>query len=506
MSALLEARGITKVFPGVRALDGVNLLVERGEVHAILGENGAGKSTLLKILSGAQPPDAGEIRLEGVRLDAVQTPLERQQAGIVTIYQEFNLLPEISVAENMYVGREPLRYGLIDWATLYEQAAEILVRLGLQIDPRAPVRTLTVGEQQMVEIARAMTFRAKLIIMDEPTAALSGREVDSLHRIVCDLRKRGISIIYVTHRLNEVCSLCDRFTVLRDGRFIADGRVSEHPTDDLVRLMVGRNVDLLRNRGHRPPTDEALRVEGVSSNPGRRSRAATLKDICMSVRSGEILGLAGLMGAGRTDFARILFGAERCSAGTLWLSRDRTRMPRSPAEAIYQGITLLPEHRKRDGCFLDQSIRQNMTLPSLKQLTRWKWFVSDRLALQFVEKYKKALGIAMSSDLTPIAHLSGGNQQKVLLARCLALAPKVLILDEPTRGIDIGAKADVHELIRQTADSGVAVIVISSELLELLAISDRIGVFREGQLVAEVEGESATEQQVMSLMALGTAA
>ena len=506
LTPLLAARGISKSFPGVRALDGVTLSVRRGEVHALLGENGAGKSTLLKILSGAQSPDDGQLFLNGLPLGHSQTPLERQRAGIVTIYQEFNLLPDLSVAENMFVGREPVRFGLIDWSALNERASRILSMLGLRMDPRVAVRTLTVGEQQMVEIARAMTFDAKLIIMDEPTAALSSREVESLHRIVRDLREREVSVIYVTHRLNEVSELCDRFTVLRDGRFVADGQVSEHPAADLVRLMVGRAVDLLRHRRHRAPSDEALRVEGVSSEPAQRTRAACLKDICMSVRAGEILGLAGLMGAGRTDFARILFGAERCSAGTLWLKRDPVRMPRSPSEAILHGITLLPEHRKRDGCFLDQSIRQNMSLPNLKQLSRWKVFVSDRRETEFVQKYRAALGITMASDRTPIGHLSGGNQQKVLLARCLALAPRVLILDEPTRGIDIGAKADVHELIRETADTGVAVIVISSELLELLAISDRIGVFREGQLVAEVDGESATEQAVMSLMAMGTAA
>jgi inositol transport system ATP-binding protein len=503
---LLEARGISKSFPGVKALDNVTLAVRRGEVHALLGENGAGKSTLLKILAGAQSPDGGQLFLHGLPLGHSQTPLERQRAGIVTIYQEFNLLPEMSVAENMFVGREPVRFGLIDWPSLHEQAARILGVLGLQLDPRVPVRTLTVGEQQMVEIARAMTFDAQLIIMDEPTAALSAREVDALHGIVRDLRQRGISVIYVTHRLNEVSTLCDRFTILRDGRFVADGRVCDHTAAELVRSMVGRHVELLRHRRHRPPRDEALRVQGVCSEPARRTRATSLKDICMHVRAGEILGLAGLMGAGRTDFARILFGAEPCSAGELWLKRDRVRMPRSPSEAIRLGIALLPEHRKRDGCFLDQSIRQNMTLPNLKQLTRWKWFVSKRRESQFVDKYKAALGIAMGSDRTPIGHLSGGNQQKVLLARCLALSPRVLLLDEPTRGIDIGAKADVHELIRQTADTGVAVIVISSELLELLAISDRIGVFREGQLIAEVDGESATEQGVMSLMAMGTAA
>ena len=506
MAPLLEVSGVHKRFPGVKALDGVRLTVARGEVHALLGENGAGKSTLLKILAGAQACDEGQLRFDGQNLPPSDRPLDRQRAGLVTIYQEFNLLPEMSVAENMYVGREPLRFGLIDWGALHEKSSRILSMLGLRIDPRVAVRRLTVGEQQMVEIARAMTFDAQLIIMDEPTAALSAREVESLHRIVRDLRQRGISVIYVTHRLNEVSALCDRFTVLRDGRFVADGQVCDHSAADLVRSMVGRHVDLLRHRRHRAPCDEALRVEGVSSQPASRTRATSLKDICMNVRSGEILGLAGLMGAGRTDFARILFGAERCSAGELWLKRDRVQMPRSPGEAIRQGITLLPEHRKRDGCFLQQSIRQNMSLPNLKQLTRWKLFVSERRETQFVQKYKDALGISMASDRTPIGLLSGGNQQKVLLARCLALAPQVLILDEPTRGIDVGAKSDVHELIRQTADTGVAVIVISSELLELLAISDRIGVFREGQLVAEVDGESATEQQVMSLMAVGTAA
>src|SRR5882757_7020974 len=260
---LLEARGISKSFPGVRALDNVSLHVRRGEVHALLGENGAGKSTLLKILSGAQSPDAGQLFLHGLPLGHSQSPLERQRAGIVTIYQEFNLLPEMSVAENMYVGREPLRFGLIDWSALHEQSSRILSMLGLRMDPRVAVRTLTVGEQQMVEIARAMTFDAQLIIMDEPTAALSGREVESLHRIVRDLRQRGISVIYVTHRLNEVSAVCDRFTVLRDGQFVADGRVCDHSAADLVRLMVGRHVELLRHRRHRAPCEEALRVEGV---------------------------------------------------------------------------------------------------------------------------------------------------------------------------------------------------------------------------------------------------
>lgn len=503
---LLDAEGVEKSFPGVCALGGANLRLRRGEVHALLGENGAGKSTLLKILAGAQAADGGVILFDGVPLSPSDTPLQRQQLGIVTIYQEFNLLPEMSVAENMYLGREPKRFGLIDWRRLFGDARAILSDLGLRLDPRAKVRSLSVAEQQMVEIARAMTFQARLIIMDEPTAALSDREVQVLHRIIADLRARGVSIIYVTHRLIEVMEVCDRFTVLRDGRFVADGCVADNGIPDLVRLMVGRDVEFARRAVSTASDQVVLKVEDINRARGSRDPHATeLRNISIEVRAGEILGFAGLVGAGRTELARIVFGADRCDDGVLWLGEGEMRPLRSPGEALRKGIALVPEDRKQQGCFLDQSIRQNMVLPSLPALSRWKIFVDETAEKSLVEHYRKALGIRMPSQSTPIGKLSGGNQQKVLLARCMALKPRVLIVDEPTRGIDIGAKAEVHQVLADMAASGVAVIVISSELPEVLAVSDRIAVFREGRITGVLQGDEADEETLMRLMAVGQA-
>ena len=503
---LLAAEGISKSFPGVRALSGARLQVRPGEAHALLGENGAGKSTLLKILAGAQSQDQGEVLFAGSALDKADTPLRRQQLGIVTIYQEFNLLPEMSVAENMYLGREPRRFGLIDWPRLHADAGAILADLDLRLDARAKVRTLSVADQQMVEIARAMTLQARLIILDEPTAALSEREVQVLHRLIGQLKTRGIALIYVTHRLAEVAEICDRFTVLRDGGFVAEGAVADHTIADLVRLMVGRDVEFAR-RARSTATDQiVLRVAGVSRARSPLSPHATgLHDLSLEVRAGEILGLAGLVGAGRTELARVIFGADRCDAGVLWLGGGELRPLRSPGEALRQGIALVPEDRKQQGCFLDQSIRQNMVLPSLPALSRWKYFVNEAAEKALVERYRQALAIRMPSQTAPIGKLSGGNQQKVLLARCMALSPRVLIVDEPTRGIDVGAKAEVHKVLAEMAASGVAVIVISSELPEIMAISDRIAVFREGRIAGIRAGETADERDLMQLMAVGEA-
>jgi inositol transport system ATP-binding protein len=501
---LLHVEGVEKSFPGVKALDGVQLRVGTREVHALLGENGAGKSTLLKILSGAQAPDAGTMKLGGNLLNPRDTPISRQQAGVVTIYQEFNLLPEMSVAENMYLGREPLRRKLIDWTAMYTAANVVLAELGLALDSRTLVRALSVAEQQMVEIAKAMTFNARLIIMDEPTAALSNVEVATLHRIIRELRDRGTSIIYVTHRLAEVIALCDRFTVLRDGRFIADGEVAGQAEDDLIRLMVGRPVEYTRRRRRSLHGEVVLRVEGVSRARAGRVGGCGLADLSFDVRAAEILGFAGLIGAGRTDLARIIFGAESCDAGVLWVGRERMAMLRSPSEAIRQGIALVPEDRKRDGCFLDLSIRLNLSLPSLKRLSRWKLFVNDRAEAALVDKYRREMNIKTNDDQTPIGKLSGGNQQKVLLARSLALSPRVLIVDEPTRGIDVGAKAEVHHLLEDMASRGVSIIVISSELPEILALSDRIAVFREGRLIGIVDADATDDETLMRLMATGS--
>jgi len=501
---VLEVRNVHKQFPGVKALDGVDLCVERGEVHALLGENGAGKSTLLKILSGAQTADRGECLLDGHLLDPADTPLARQRLGLVTIYQEFNLLPFMSVAENLYIGREPTHRGLIDWKRMRAQASAVLSNLGLDVDPGQEVRWLSVAQQQMVEIARAMTQSAKLIIMDEPTAALSSREVDVLHGVIRNLKERGVSLVYVTHRLREVKQICDAFTVLRDGRFVTRGAVSGAQLGDLVRFMVGRDVEFVRRSPLAPTGSTVLSVKGICTDRDPLGWHATpLHDVSLDVRAGEVLGFAGLVGAGRTELARILFGADRCERGVLYLDGRELRPLKSPADAIDAGFALVPEDRKQQGCFLEQSVCRNLTLPSLRRLSFWRVFVNERREREMVEHYRQALGIRMAGPQVNIGTLSGGNQQKVVLARCMALNPKVLIVDEPTRGIDVGAKAEVHELLCEMAASGAAVIVISSELPEVMALCDRIVVFREGRVTGVVAAQDASEAALMDLMAVG---
>ncbi|MEG0921528.1 MAG: sugar ABC transporter ATP-binding protein [Comamonas sp.] len=502
---LLKVRGIRKSFPGVKALDGVQLDVAAGEVHALLGENGAGKSTLLKILAGAQPADEGSIEFEGQSLSSTDTPVQRQKSGIVTIYQEFNLLPGLSVAENMYIGREPLRHGFIHWSKLYDDAERVIKDLKIDLNPKAEVRSLSVAKQQMVEIAKAMTVQAKLIVMDEPTAALSGREVDQLLGIISDLRSRGIGIIYVSHKLNEVKTICDRYTVFRDGRYVTSGVIADVTVNDLVRQMVGRDVVGIKRESPDVIGEVVLKVEGVTRLKAVAGTSATsLCDMSVHVRAGEIVGFAGLVGAGRTEMARVIFGADPCDSGTVRLS-DQQVILRSPRDGIDAGIVLVPEDRKQQGCFLTHSIRQNMTLPSLGRLSKMRWFVDEEAETRMIEEYRKKLSIKMSSDKVMIGTLSGGNQQKVLLARCMALNPRVLIVDEPTRGIDVGAKAEVHQVLFDMAAQGVAVIVISSELPEVMAVSDRIVTFKNGVITGSVPGSEATEEKLMSLMALGVA-
>ncbi|MDP9007348.1 MAG: sugar ABC transporter ATP-binding protein [Pseudomonadota bacterium] len=504
-SRVLEVRNLHKQFPGVKALDGVQLQVERGEVHALLGENGAGKSTLLKILSGAQSADRGECFLDGKALDPADSPLTRQRLGLATIYQEFNLLPFMSVAENLYLGREPTRRGLIDWKRMRTEAAAALSGVGLRVDPQQEVLGLSVAQQQMVEIARALTQNAKLIIMDEPTAALSSRETDVLHGVIRNLKQRGVSVVYVTHRLAEVKQICDSFTVLRDGRFVARGALHDTRVADLIRLMVGRDVEFVRRSRNAPAGATVLSVKGICTDRDPASQHATaLHEVSLEVRAGEVLGFAGLVGAGRTELARILFGADRCEEGVLYLNGRELRPLSSPAQAIEAGVALVPEDRKQQGCFLDHSVCRNLTLPSLPRLTFWRIFVDEQRERDLVERYRLTLGIRMAGPQVAIGTLSGGNQQKVLLARCMALNPRVLIVDEPTRGIDVGAKAEVHQLLCEMAAQGVAVIVISSELPEVMALSDRIVVFREGRVTGIVPAQEATEAALMSLMALGS--
>lgn len=504
---LLRMEHISKRFPGVVALDDVSFEILPGEVHGLLGENGAGKSTLLKILSGAYQPDAGMIALAGEPI-LMPTPLDAQRQGIVTIYQEFNLIPTMTLAENMFLGREPGSGPFISWKRMREATAEALGRLGLDLDPMMPVSDLSVGEQQMVEIARALSMESRIIIMDEPTSALTEHEVDRLFRIIAELKKRGISIVYVTHRLQEVMQICDRVTVLRDGARVGGGKVGDLGIDDFIRMMVGRSSTQLFTRlgDHRARGPVVLKIEGLwREHDPANPHATLLRDISLEVRAGEILGLAGLMGAGRTEVARCIFGADPHRSGTIMIEGMPVTI-RSPIDAMRHGIGLVPEDRKQQALFLDLAVRHNLAISSLKNLSWGRWFVNDAAEHELVERFRKTLDIRMASADTNIADLSGGNQQKVVLARWLALRPKVLIVDEPTRGIDIAAKAEVHQQLDAMARSGIAVIAISSELPEVLAISDRIVTMREGRITGGMPRDQATEEALMHLMAIDPAA
>ena len=504
--ALLKVSHLTKTFPGVVALDNVRLNVARGEVHALLGENGAGKSTLLKALSGAQPQTSGEIWLDGKKLPLDDSPMARQRRGIITIYQELNLLTNLTVAENMYLGREMMSGGLVDQKQINQSAQAILEELGLEISPSAEVASLSVAHQQMVEIAKALTLNAKLIIMDEPTAALSDKEVMKLHQVVRELRTQGVSIIYVTHRLNEVFEICDRFTVFQDGKYAGDGEIKDYQVEDIIRMMVGRDVAFSRrpaSETHHEDAEIALQLKQLSrKKPELNPNAVALKGIDLTVRKGEVVGIAGLVGAGRTEMARCLFGADPFDSGEIWLNGKRLQLD-SPLDALQAGIALVPEDRKAEGLVLGLPIRSNLSLPKLGDLLKLKWLVDTDKEDDLIERYRNALQIKMASDAQEAGKLSGGNQQKVILARCMALNPQLLIVDEPTRGIDIGAKSEVHQVLYDMAKQGVAVIVISSDLPEVMAISDRIVTMCEGRVTGEIHGDDATEEKIMSMIAIG---
>ena len=493
--------GVSKRFPGVRALEDVHLEVGRAEIHALLGENGAGKSTLLKVLSGAHSADEGSIELFGEPV-AFATPHDAQRAGIVTIYQEFTLAPDMTIAENVFIGREPGSRLFISWRRLAEETKAIADRIGLKRDPMTPVRDLSVAEQQLVEIARALSMRSRLIVMDEPTSALSEAEVANLARIIKTLKAEGLSIIFVTHRLEEVFRLCDRFTVLRDGRYVGSGEVADATVEEIIRMMVGRDVAALY--GERPIPEHgsvALEVEGLTRlRDARDPHAIELIDVTLKAHKGEILGLAGLVGAGRTETARAIFGADKFGRGSIRVDGQPVSFA-GPADAMRHGIGLVPEDRKKQALFLRLAVRTNMTIAAHDQISRG-WFIDERREDALIDEFRRLLRIRMAGPNQETGNLSGGNQQKVVLARWLALRPKILIVDEPTRGIDVGSKVEVHNLLFDLAKSGIAVIVISSELPEILAISDRIVTMREGRVTGEISRAGATQEILMSMMTL----
>ncbi len=493
---LLEMRGIRKVFPGVMALDDVRFDLRRGEVHALLGENGAGKSTLMKILSGACSRDAGEILLDGHAV-ALETPREAQTLGISTIYQEFNLVPHLSAAENIFLGREPMRStmrAVIDRRTLLRQSRALLESVGTAIDPEARVSTLGVAEQQMVEIAKALSIRARILIMDEPTSALTASEIDQLFAAIRRFTAEGGSVVYISHRLEELARVGQRATVLRDGRYIGT-RPLPSPIHELVRMMANRDI----SEHYPPPTrrrgPEILRVEDVT-------RAPRVFDVSFTLHRGEVLGVAGLLGAGRTELARLIAGADVPDGGRITIRGAPVRL-RSPRDAIRAGIGLVPEDRKQQGLVLSQSVAANLVLPQLGRLGR-AGVVRRAKEREVATRWTRELRIRTPSIEARVLTLSGGNQQKVVLGKVLAAGADVLVVDEPTRGIDVGAKLEIYTLLDRLAAEGAGILMISSDLPEIMGMSDRILVMHQGRVRALLEARATTQEAVLHA-ALGLA-
>lgn len=491
---LLEVRGVSKAFPGVQALDKVDFEAYAGEVVALLGENGAGKSTLMKILSGAYRMDEGEIYLRGQRV-VPQNPHHAQQLGIAIIYQEFNLTPNQSVASNIFLGREPTRGGLgrllrlADKGFMRREAEALLRRLGARFSPDALVRELSVAEQQMVEIAKALAVQAEVIIMDEPTSALGEEEVAILFDIVRTLKEQGLAVIFITHRLEEVFRIADRVVVLRDGRRVGGMPISEATPDKIISLMVGRTLDEVFRKTVARIGETVLEVRGLT-------RRGVIHDISFSLRRGEILGLAGLVGAGRTETARAIFGADPIDEGEIYIDGELVNI-RSPEDAVNAGLALVPESRQQQGLVLIHSVERNIALPNLERLQRNGVVQRDAMR-RLASEYVNRLDIRTPSLAQRVMYLSGGNQQKVVLAKWLAAEPKILILDEPTRGIDVGAKAEIHGIMSDLAQQGIGIIMISSEMPEILAMSDRIIVMCEGRIAGELTREEATQEKIMA--------
>ena len=504
--SLISMTGIVKQFPGVLALDNVDFDLRTGEVHALVGANGAGKSTLIKILSGVYHKDSGEVLLRGEPVE-IRDPRHSQQLGIATIYQEYNLVPDLSVAENILLGHLP-RVGnrfmelFIDRRRMISETAKLLEELDVDIAPSTPLRRLGVAKQQMVEIAKALSRDSEIYIMDEPTAALSSKEIRELFRVVRQMKDRGCSVIYISHRLEEVGEIADRVTVMRDGRKEETLNVEDASMDRLVQLMVGRSV----THGNPRPVCEAgenrLRVENLTRN-------GVFEDVSLDICAGEIVGLAGVMGSGRTEVARAIFGADRVDSGQVYVSGKPVRI-KSPAQAVQQGICYLPEDRKGLGLVLSSSVRDNIILASLSRFSRLRLrgkgiFLDRKQIRKEVMEQIKSLDIKASTIQQLVETLSGGNQQKVVIARWLCSSARIFLFDEPTRGIDVGAKSEIYGLVRALADEGAGVLIISSEVGELVDVCDRVYVLRQGRIVSELDRDDISKEAILALALTGTA-
>ena len=488
---VLEVRKIGKQFPGVRALNDVDLKVQQAEVLSVIGENGAGKSTLMKILAGVQMPDSGQVLIDGepVTLDSVKASLD---SGVALIHQELNLAENLQVGENIYLGREPNRFGFIDRKQINIDAVKVLKQIGLAVEPTTPLGDLSIGQRQMVEIAKAMSVGARVLIMDEPTSSLSSAEAERLFEVVNDLRTRGVSVIYISHRLGEVKALSDRVVVLRDGENAGALNRDEITHDNMVRMMVGRDVSQLYSREKIPIGDVVLSVDRL------RTPTWPEHEITFSIRQGEIVGISGLVGAGRTEMLRTLFGVDDPVAGTVAVD-GKTVDLKSPIAAIDAGIALVPEDRKLNGLVIDMSVRHNVGLAALARNRLAGGFLNQAIEKRDAKQMVRDLRIKTPNDAQITRFLSGGNQQKVVLGKWLSMMPKILLLDEPTRGIDVGAKQEIYQLMEKLAKEGLAVLFVSSEMEEIMGMSDRTIVMHEGRITGELQRSELSEESIMQL-------
>ncbi|MFC0561240.1 sugar ABC transporter ATP-binding protein [Halalkalibacter alkalisediminis] len=488
---------INKSFSGVQVLKNVNIELYKGEVHALMGENGAGKSTLMKIMAGVYQPDrdSGKIVYKGNE-ERWNNPMEARNKGISVIHQEISLSPNLSIGENILMGTKfkKNKLGLVKWNEIYETADRVLKSIGSSLNPKANVSTLSVAQQQMVEIARALSFNSEILIMDEPTASLTDKEIEKLFGIIEELKKKGVAIVYISHRMDEIFKISDRLTVLRDGNWIKSGPISETSPDNLVKLMVGRELSDLfvkeRKQETIRPKDEvpALELQGISDKN-------LVDNVSLKLYPGEIVGLAGLVGAGRTELIRTIFGLSKLQEGRILLDGEDVQI-NNPIEAMKLGIAHVPESRKEQGLLPNLSVKENILMAQLPTYRKYRLLQTKRMDHD-AERYIKELGVKTASKEQNVMGLSGGNQQKVVIAKWLSISPKVLLLDEPTRGVDIGAKTEIHKIICKLADQGLAVLMVSSELPEVLGVSDRILVMHEGKLRAELSREEATQEKIM---------
>ena len=487
--AVLEMRSAKKAFGGVQALNGADLVLYPGEIHALLGENGAGKSTLLKALAGVHKLDSGTVTLNGKNFEQGSTRSSREQ-GIAVIYQEPSLFPDLTLAENVFVGRQLQKGKTVDWAAMAKESKKLFEQLGVKLDPNIRARGLSIADQQIVEIAKALSTQANVIVMDEPTAALSSKEVDRLFKVARNLEAQGCAVVFVSHRLDEVFALCSRITVMRDGATVGTDLAKNLNESKVIKLMVGREISELFPKLDAKIGDVVLKVEHL----GLEGQFA---DINFEVRAGEIVGLAGLVGAGRSEVVRAIFGIDKYDTGSVTLNGNKLK-PGNPAAHMEAGMALVPEDRRQQGLFMSTSIDKNSAVTMLKRLSRF-FIIRSKSETKLATAWGKTLQLKYATGKDPVDRLSGGNQQKVVLAKWLATEPKLLIVDEPTRGIDVGTKSEVHRLLSQKAQDGMAIIMVSSELPEVMGMADRILVMREGRMVGEFSRKAATAEKIIAV-------